>query len=56
MRILITGTNGEIGREIANILSKNKKYKLGLLGNKKNKTKSNFFYYNLLLLHCRFLA
>ena len=48
MRILITGTNGEIGKEIANILSKNKKYKLGLLGNTKNKTKSNSFYQNLL--------
>ena len=38
MKYLITGANGEIGKEIANILFKNKKYTLGLLGNKKNIT------------------
>ena len=48
MRILITGANGEVGKEIALILSKNKSYKLGLLGNKKNKTKPNYFFQNLL--------
>jgi len=48
MKILITGTNGEVGKEIANILAKNKKYTLGLLGNKKNKKKSNYFKQNLL--------
>ena len=48
MKILITGANGEIGKEIANILFKNKKYTLGLLGNKKNKKKSNYFNQNLL--------
>ena len=49
MRILITGSDGEIGREIAYQLSKNQKYNLNLLSNKKiNRKKFNFFYQNLL--------
>ena len=49
MRILITGSDGEIGREIAYQLSKNQKYNLNLLSNKKiNRKKINFFYQNLL--------
>ena len=49
MKILITGTNGVIGKEIVNQLSKNRKYKLYLLSNKKNKSKKRFksFYQNL---------
>lgn len=53
MRILITGANGEIGKEIAYQLSKNKKYNLDLLINKKNNKKvklpqTQLFYQNLL--------
>ena len=49
MKILITGSDGDIGKEIAIQLKKNKKYDLNLLSNKKkNKKKSNFFYQNLL--------
>ena len=35
MKILITGSNGLIGKEIAYQLSKNKKYDLNLLSNKR---------------------
>ena len=41
MRILITGANGEIGKEIASQLSKIKKFNLDLLTNKKIKKKKN---------------
>ena len=48
MRILISGADGVVGREIANQLSKNKKYKLFLLSNKKkNKKKNKLFYQDL---------
>jgi len=46
MKILITGSNGVIGREIASKLKKNKKNKLILLTNKK-KGKNSFFYQDL---------
>ncbi len=49
MRILITGSGGLIGKEIVYQLSKNKKYDLNLLSNKRiNKKKIKFFYQNLL--------
>ena len=50
MRILITGSDGAIGSEIAQQLSCNKKYSLNLLSNKKKKKKKKFkfFYQNLL--------
>ena len=52
MRILITGANGEIGKEIASQLSKIKKFNLDLLTNKKIKKKrirqTQFFYQDLL--------
>ena len=49
MKILITGSDGEIGKKIAYQLSKNQKYNLNLLSNKKiNRKKINFFYQNLL--------
>ena len=37
MKILISGADGVIGKEITNKLKKNRKYKLFLLSNKKNK-------------------
>ena len=37
MKILISGSDGVIGKEITNQLKKNRKYKLFLLSNKKNK-------------------
>jgi dTDP-4-dehydrorhamnose reductase len=47
MKILITGSDGEIGKKIAYQLSKNQKYNLNLLSNKKiNRKKLNFFYLN----------
>ena len=39
MRVLITGSNGVVGKEIANLLGKDKKYKLFLLTNKITKIK-----------------
>ena len=39
MKILITGTNGAIGKEIAQRLKKNKKNKLILFGRKRDLTK-----------------
>ena len=40
MRILITGSEGVVGKEIASLFRKDKKYKLFLLTNKKiNKNK-----------------
>ena len=49
MKILITGSGGLIGKEIAYQLSKNKKYDLNLLSNKRiNNKKKKFFYQNLL--------
>ena len=51
MRILISGSNGVIGKEIVYQLSKDKKYKLFLLSNKKVKEKRkeniNFFYQDI---------
>ena len=49
MRILISGVDGNVGREIVNQLTKKKKYKLFLFTNKKNKKIENFkiFYQNL---------
>ena len=50
MRILITGSNGVVGKEIVNLLSKDKKYKLVLLTNKKikkNKKKIKLYYQDL---------
>ena len=44
MKILITGSGGLIGKEIAYQLSKNKRYDLNLLSNKRvNKKKNKFF-------------
>ena len=46
MRILITGSNGIVGKEIVNLLSKDKKHKLVLLTIKKlkkEKKELNFF-------------
>ena len=49
MRILITGSGGLIGKEIVYQLSKNKKYDLNLLSNKRIKNKKKkLFYQNLL--------
>jgi len=49
MKILITGSGGLVGKEIASQLAKNKKNNLILLSNKKIKKKNlNFFYQNLL--------
>jgi len=52
MKVLITGSDGAIGNEIAHKLNFNKKYNLILLSNKKRreekKRKFNFFYQNLL--------
>lgn len=49
MRILITGSDGAIGKEIVHQLSTNKNYNLSLLSNKKkNRNKLKFFYQNLL--------
>ena len=49
MRILITGSDGAIGKEIVHHLSTNKNYNLSLLSNKKkNRNKLKFFYQNLL--------
>ncbi len=39
MNILITGVNGIVGNEIANLLSNEKKYKLFLFTSKKEKIK-----------------
>ena len=50
MRILITGSNGVVGKEIVNLLSKDKKNELYLLTNKKikkNKKKIKLFYQDL---------
>lgn len=48
MQILITGSNGVVGREIVQLLSKNKKYNLILLTNNKNKkNKKKIFYQDL---------
>ena len=49
MRILISGVDGNVGREIVNQLAKKKIYELFLLTNKKNKKIKNFkiFYQNL---------
>ena len=45
---MITGADGTVGKEIASLLSKNKKYDLYLFYNKKKKkNKKNFFYQNL---------
>ena len=49
MRILITGSDGAIGKEIVHHLSTNKNYNLSLLSNKKkNRNKLKFFYQTLL--------
>lgn len=48
MQILITGSNGVVGREIVHLLGKNKKYNLILLtNNKKKKNKKKIFYQDL---------
>ena len=50
MRILITGSNGVVGKGIAQVLGKDKKYKLVLLTNKKvkkSKKKFKLFYQDL---------
>jgi len=49
MRILISGADGNVGKEIVNQLAKKKKYELFLFTNKKNKRIKNFklFYQNL---------
>ena len=50
MRILITGADGIIGKEIAHLLGKHKKYKLVLFTRrkvKKNKKKIKSFYQDL---------
>ena len=50
MRILITGSDGVVGKEIVHLLGKNKKYKLVLLTNrkvKKSKKKIKSFYQDL---------
>ena len=44
MKILITGSDGEIGKKIAYQLSKNQKYNLNLLSNKKKKQKKVQFF------------
>lgn len=48
MKILITGSEGLIGKEIAYQLSKNKKYDLNLLSNKRINNNNKKFYQNLL--------
>ena len=53
MKILITGSNGVIGKEIAQRLKKNKKNKLTLLGKKKDLTKQiNLNLKPELVIHC----
>ena len=50
MNILITGSDGVVGKEIMHLFRRDKKYKLFLLANKKinkNKKKNNFFYQDL---------
>ena len=50
MRILITGSNGVVGKEIAHLLGKDKKYKLVLFTNrkvKKSRKKIKSFYQDL---------
>ena len=50
MRVLITGANGMVGKEIVYLLSKVKKYKLFLFTNKrvkKSKKKIKLFYQDL---------
>ena len=44
MKILITGSDGDIGKEIAIQLKKNKKYDLNLLSNKKKIKKKVIFF------------
>ena len=48
MKILITGSGGLIGREITYQLSKNKKYDLNLLSNKRINNNKKNFHQNLL--------
>ena len=47
MRIMITGSEGVVGKEITKLFRRDKKYKLFLLTNKKNKKKSKLFYQDL---------
>ena len=62
MKILLSGADGHVGKEIAEYFNKRKKYKLFLLSNKYKK-KNNFFYQDLtrpinlnlkpdLVIHC----